>query len=53
MINNVNNSSQPVDMKQGGVSWDAGARQFIIHTVLEDAASGGPVAGMLSGFSRG
>jgi hypothetical protein len=52
-IHNVNNSSQAVDMKQGGVSYDAQARQFIIHTVLEDAASGGPVAGMLSGFSRG
>lgn len=51
-INNVNNSSQNVDMKQGGVSYDAEARQFVIHTVLEDAASGGPVAGMLSGFSR-
>ena len=51
MINNVNNSSQNVDMKQGGVSWDAEARQLIIHTVLEDAASGGPIAGMLSGMA--
>jgi len=44
MINNVNNSSQPVEMKQGGTSWDADAKQFIIHTVLEDMASGGALA---------
>jgi hypothetical protein len=48
-IHNVNNSSQAADMKQGGVSYDAQARQFIIHTILEDAASGGPVAGMVGG----
>jgi hypothetical protein len=52
-INNINNSSQPVQMKQAGVSFDSEARAFIIHTVLEDAASGGPVAGMLGGFQRG
>lgn len=52
-IMNVNNSSQAVDMKHGGTSFDADARAFIIHTVLEDAASGGPVAGMLGGFQRG
>jgi hypothetical protein len=44
MINNVNNSSQPVEMKQSGVTFDHEARQFIIHTVLEDMASGGPLA---------
>jgi DNA-binding Xre family transcriptional regulator len=52
-IHNVNQSSQAVEMKQSGVSYDAQARQFIIHTILEDAASGGPVAGMLSGMGRG
>jgi hypothetical protein len=51
-INNINNSSQNVEMRQGGVSWDAQAKQFVIHTILEDAASGGPVAGMLSGLGR-
>lgn len=51
-IVNVNNSSQPVDMKQGGASWDSQAREFVIHTVLEDAQSGGPMAAMMQGFSR-
>ena len=41
---NVNNSSSPVTMKQTGVSWDSGARQFIIKTVLEDMQQGGPTS---------
>ena len=49
-INNVNNSSQPVTMKQGGVSYDSQARQFIVHTVLEDMQQGGPVSQALRGI---
>jgi hypothetical protein len=45
----VNNSSQPVEMKQAGVSFDAEAKQFIIHTVLEDASTGGPISTAFGG----
>lgn len=53
VIHNTNNATQPVAMKSGGVSWDSDAKQFIIHTVLEDASNGGPVASMMGGFQRG
>jgi hypothetical protein len=49
-VNNINNSSSPVQMKQAGVSWDAQARQFIIHTVLEDMQQGGPMSTAMQGF---
>jgi DNA-binding Xre family transcriptional regulator len=50
-INNINNSSSQVQMKQGGVSYDAQARQFVIHTVLEDMNQGGPLSSAMSGFA--
>jgi hypothetical protein len=51
-IQTINNSSAQVQHTQAGVSWDAQAKQFIIQTVLEDANSGGPINGMMSGFAR-
>lgn len=51
-INTINNSSQPVQQTQSGVSWDSDARQFVIHTVLEDMQQGGPMSMALNGFSR-
>ena len=50
-INNINNSSSQVSMKQAGVSYDAQAKQFIIHTVLEDMNQGGPLSSAMSGFA--
>jgi hypothetical protein len=49
-INNVNNSSQPVQMKQTGVSYDAEMRQFVVHTVLEDMSQGGPMSQAMQQF---
>lgn len=50
-INNVNNSSSQVKMSQAGASWDSQAKQFVIHTVLEDMEQGGPMSAALSGFA--
>lgn len=50
-INNVNNSNSPVQMRSGGVSWDGEARQFVIHTVLEDMQSGGPTSQAMRGIA--
>ena len=43
-INTINNSSQPVQQSQASVSYDAQARQFIIHTILEDMQQGGAMS---------
>jgi hypothetical protein len=43
-VNVVNNSSQPVTAQTGGVSYNADMKAFIIHTILEDQAQGGPTA---------
>lgn len=50
-INNVNNSSSQVKMSQAGASWDAGAKQFVIHTILEDMEQGGPMSAAMAGFA--
>jgi hypothetical protein len=50
-VNTINNSSNPVQQKQAGVSWDGQARQFIIHTVLEDMQQGGPMSAAMQGFA--
>ena len=50
-VNTINNSSQPVQQRTAGVSWDAQAKQFVIHTVLEDMQTGGPMSAALSGFA--
>jgi hypothetical protein len=49
-LNNINNSSANVSMRQTGVSWDSDARQFVINTMLEDMQSGGPTAQAMRGF---
>lgn len=51
-VNVINNSSAQVSASPAGVSWDGEARQFVIHTVLEDMNQGGPLAGAMSGFAR-
>ena len=51
-INTINNSSSPVQQNSAGLSWDGQAKQFVIHTVLEDMNTGGPVSAALSGFAR-
>jgi hypothetical protein len=50
-VNVINNSSAQVKASPAGVSFDAQARQFVIHTVLEDMNQGGPLAGAMSGFA--
>jgi hypothetical protein len=42
--NIINNSSQPVQAQPSQVSYDSQMKQFIIHTILEDQASGGATA---------
>jgi hypothetical protein len=51
-INTINNSSSPVQQSTAGVNYDSQAKQFIIHTVLEDMNQGGPVSAAMSGFAR-
>jgi hypothetical protein len=43
-LNVTNASSQPVTARTTGTSFDSDMKQFIIHTVLEDHASGGPIS---------
>ncbi len=52
-VNVSNQSSQPVTMRQTGMSYDAQARQFVLHTVLEDMNSGGPMSQAMKGFGGG
>lgn len=52
-VNVVNNSSAQVSASPAGVTYDSQARQFVIQAVLEDMNQGGPLAGAMSGFSRG
>jgi len=49
-MNLVNQSSQPLQSKPPSVSYDAQARQFIVHTVIEDMQQGGPVSMALRGI---
>lgn len=49
-INNTNNSSQPVQMRQTGVSYDSELKEFVVHTVLEDMTQGGAMAQAMRGF---
>ena len=49
-LNNINNSSANVSMKQTGVSWDSDARQFVINTMLEDMQQGGPTSQAMRGL---
>lgn len=50
-VNVINNSSANVSASPAGVSYDAAAKQFVIHTVLEDMNQGGALAGAMSGFA--
>jgi hypothetical protein len=49
-VNVVNNSSAQVQ-KNVQTNYDAAAKQFVVHAVLEDMNSGGPLAGAMSGFA--
>lgn len=52
-VNVSNQSSQPVTMRQTGMSYDAQAKHFVLHTVLEDLSSGGPMSQAMKGFGGG
>lgn len=43
-MNITNASSQPVTARQTGTSFDSDMKNFVIHTVLEDHANGGPIS---------
>jgi hypothetical protein len=43
-MNVTNASSQPVTARQTGTSFDSDMKAFVIHTVLEDHAMGGPIS---------
>jgi hypothetical protein len=43
-MNITNASSQPVTARQTGTSFDAQMKSFVIQTILEDQASGGPIS---------
>jgi hypothetical protein len=43
-INMSNNTSSPATMRQTGMSYDSEARQFIVHTVLENMSQGGELS---------
>ncbi len=42
--NVINQTSNPVQAQPSTVSYDSQLKQFVIHTILEDQASGGPMA---------
>jgi len=43
-MNITNASSQPVTARTTGTSFDSDMKAFVIHTILEDHASGGPIS---------
>jgi hypothetical protein len=47
----TNNSSAQVAAKTGPATYDSSAKQFIVHAVLEDMNTGGPLASAMSGFA--
>lgn len=49
-INLTNASSTPMSARQTGTSVGSDAKDFIIHTVLEDVNSSGPLASLFSGM---
>ena len=51
-MNVINNSSQPVTARQGPTSFDSDSKAYIIHTILEDQAQGGPISQAMQGFGR-
>lgn len=50
-MNITNASSQPVTARQTGTSFDSDMKAFVIHTILEDHASGGPISAAAGGNS--
>jgi hypothetical protein len=48
-MNITNASSQPVTARQTGTSFDSDMKAFVIHTILEDHASGGPISAASQG----
>ena len=48
----VNNSSQNVNARETGRSYDHESKQFIVHTVLEDLQQGGSLSGAIGGMGR-
>jgi hypothetical protein len=50
-MNVTNASSQPVTARQTGTSMDSDMKNFVIHTILEDHANGGPISAAQQGSS--
>jgi hypothetical protein len=48
-MNITNASSQPVTARTTGTSFDSDMKAFVIHTILEDHASGGPISAASQG----
>jgi lambda family phage tail tape measure protein len=51
--NIINNSSQPVTAQAPQVSFDTQLKSYVINTVLEDHAQGGPIAQSMRGLGAG
>jgi len=47
--NVINQTSNPVQAQPSKVSYDSDMKSFIIHTVIEDASSGGPTSQIMGG----
>jgi hypothetical protein len=51
-VNVINNSSQPVTARPGPTSFDPDMKSYVVHTILEDMAQGGPIAQGMQGFGQ-